>query len=187
MKKLSAIFFLFIFLFNLFGYRLYINYKVNSASQSLETVLDKEEYNTQDLISIKQPINLPYYNNNSTFTRAYGEVEMNGIIYTYVKSRIYNDSVEMLCIPNTSKQQLLQTKNDFGKIVFDLQSNQSKKTSQKTSLFIKLFSEYENINQLQINSYTIKITGVKNYFNSSNTGIKFHNTVEQPPDECCLV
>jgi hypothetical protein len=187
MKKTAAIFLLSIFLFNLFGYRLYINYKITATSQSLQTVLDKDEYNQEDLISIKQSINLPYYNNNSSFSRAYGEVEVNGVIYTYVKSRIYNDSVEMLCIPNTTKQQLLQNKNDFATTVFDLQKDENKKASQKTNAFIKLFSEYENVNQLQIDGSLLKASIVNYYFNTSNTEIQFHTTVEQPPDELFFV
>ena len=62
-----------------------------------------------------------------SFERAEGEVEMNGILYKYVKSRVYNDSLEMLCIPNTAKQQLLTSKDNFAKAVMDLQNDSNKK------------------------------------------------------------
>jgi hypothetical protein len=182
MKKIAAILLLSIFIFNLFGYRLYIDYKVNTSNQSLEMVLDNDEYSNQALISIKQPINLPYYNNSSTFSRAYGEVELRGILYTYVKSRIYNDTLEMLCIPNTSKQKLLQSKNDFTSTVFDLQKDANKKSTEKLGSFIKLFSEYEQMNgwKLEIPSINTPFKNYSLYFN--NSGITHHTTVEQPPD-----
>ena len=126
---------------------------INNANQSLETALDKNNYNDEDLISIKKPTNLPYYNNTKDFTRAYGEVEMNGVFYKYVKCRIYNDSLEMLCTPNTSKQQLLNSKDNFTTVVFDLQKDTNKKSnnSNKSFSFKKLLSEFEKNNDFSLN------------------------------------
>ena len=115
MKKLAAILLLGIFVFNLFGYKLWVSYKVNTADQSLETAFDKNNYNEDELISIKKPINLPYYNNTKEFSRIDGEVEIDGVYYKYVKCRIYNDQLEMLCLPNTQKTKIKLAKEDFYK------------------------------------------------------------------------
>lgn len=184
MKKLAAILLLFIFVFNLFGYRLFVSYMVSHANQSLEIALDENNFSEEELISIKTPINLPYYNNNSSFARAYGEVEMNGILYKYVKSRIYNDSLEMLCIPNTSKQQLLNSKNNFTQVVFDLQKDTNKKSSNSNKIFsyFKLMSEYEQNISLHFN-LPCKLIALKNNTHYIvNSGILYKTTVEQPPD-----
>jgi hypothetical protein len=184
MKKLAAILLLFIFIFNLFGYKLFVSYMVRHANQSLEIALDANNYNEEELISIKIPINLPYYNNNNIFARAYGEVEMNGVLYKYVKSRIYNDSLEMLCIPNTSKQQLLNSKDNFTQVVFDLQKGVNKKSSNSNKVFsfIKLLGEYENNDGWNWNLSCTRSSLKNNSNYNANCGVLHKATVEQPPD-----
>jgi len=184
MKKIAAILLLGIFAFNLFGYKLFVSFMVNNANQSLERALDKNNYSEDDLISIKKATNLPYYNNTKDFTRAYGEVEMNGTLYKYVKCRIYNDSLEMLCIPNSSKQQLLNSKDNFAQVVFDLQKDTNKKSSgsNKVFSFIKLFSEYEKNAELELNLFCAAVAVNNNPYLSSNSGVLHKATVEQPPD-----
>ncbi len=187
MKKFAAILLLFVFVFNLFGYRLFVSFMVSNANQSLEIALDNNNYSEENLISIKKPTNLPYYNNTKDFTRVYGEVEMNGVLYTYVKSRIYNDSLEMLCIPNTSKQQLLNSKDNFAAVVFDLQKDTNKKSgeSNKTFSFLKMLGEFEdNANfNFTISSKAIAFKNNTHYI--ANTVAKHKATIEQPPDFYC--
>ncbi len=157
---------------------------VNNASQSLETAIDKNDYSEEQLIAIKKPINLPYYNNTTNFTRSYGEVEVNGMLYQYVKSRIFNDSLEMLCIPNIAKQQLMNAKDNFAQLAFDLQKDVGKKapTSHKMVSFIKLFSEYEkNASWDLATSYTYTAIQNTSYY-KANSGALHKATIEQPPD-----
>ncbi len=67
MRKLVAIFMLAIFTFNVAGYQLFFNYISNKADTNLELALDQDNYNDEDLITIKQPTNLPYYTIQKTF------------------------------------------------------------------------------------------------------------------------
>lgn len=184
MRKIAAILLLLVFVFNLFGYRLFVSFMVNNVNQSLETALDQHHYNDNDLISIKKPTNLPYYNNTKDFTRAYGEVEMNGILYKYVKSRIYNDSLEMLCIPNTSKQQLLTSKDNFTQSVFDLQKDANKKSGSSSKLFsfVKLLSEYEKNAGWNVDASYTNIALQNTAYYNANSGALHKATIEQPPD-----
>jgi hypothetical protein len=184
MKKLTAILLLLIFMFNLFGYRLFVSCMVSNVNKSLEIALDKNDFNEQDLISIKTPINLPYYNNSSVFARAYGEVEMNGILYTYVKSRIYNDSLEMLCIPNRAKQQLLNSKDDFTHVILDVQKDTNKKSphSGKTFSLVKLLGEYETNTVWSLDINYLQASLKHNAYYNANTGLLHKTTVQQPPD-----
>jgi hypothetical protein len=183
MRKIAAILLMLIFMFNLFGYKLYVSLMVNNANRSLQQALDKNNYNEDELITIKKAINLPYYNNTKEFTRAYGEVELNNVSYKYVKSRIYNDSLEMLCIPNNSKQLLLNSKDDFAKAGFDLQKDSNKNTgSGKMASFIKLISEYEKNTSWDITtSYSIIALQNTSYYNA-NSGVLHKGIIEQPPD-----
>lgn len=110
-----------ILLFNWLGYRLLDNIAENNAVHRLETQLDRSQYDEHQLILIKVPLtHLAYYNTSAAFERANGEIELHGVPYHYVKRRIYNDSVEMLCLANTAELRLRQGGNDYFRLVNDL-------------------------------------------------------------------
>lgn len=115
MKKTAAIVFLFVFLFNLYGYRLLIDGIQKGKETAQLEQLDNERYAEEDLISFKTPVALPYYTNSETYDRVDGTIEIDGTEYQYVKRRIFNDSLELLCLPNKVKQQLDAAKDDFFK------------------------------------------------------------------------
>jgi hypothetical protein len=131
LKRTAAILLLAILLFNWVGYRLFVSYVENQNDSRLEAQLDKDEYNESELISLKVPATyLSYYNNSKSFERVDGQIEINGISYKYVKRRLYNDSVELLCIPNIASMRLQNAKDNFFKITNDLQNAaQNKKAS----------------------------------------------------------
>lgn len=183
MKKLAAIVLLAIFTFNIAGYQLLYNLLASKSDATLELALDAKNYNDQDLISIKQPTNLPYYNNSKTFQRIDGEVEIDGAKYKYVKCRIYNDSLEMLCIPHVAKMKINAAENAYAKVANDFQQDDSKKKSgSSTKSFQKTMSEYETLN---LSNAAGSFCIINNTFVSFNTLIennRFFNMVEQPPD-----
>lgn len=182
MKKLAAILLLAIFTFNMVGYQLLYNYMSCKADAALEITLDAQGYNEKDLISIKQPTNLPYYNNSKSFYRIDGEVEINGIKYKYVKCRIYNDSLEMRCLPNVTKMKIEQSKNEYAKIAHDFQQdNHKKKPGSDNKSYQKLQSEFEALQHTTAD----KIIVLHTSFILSNTLLEnkhYFNTAEKPPD-----
>lgn len=92
--------------FNFYGYRLVISYLQQQQEAVVETKIEEQSYNEAELISIKTTLNLPYYNSSPEFERAYGSISINGIDYEYVKRRVYNDTLELLCLPNYGKTKL---------------------------------------------------------------------------------
>ncbi|MCW3090231.1 MAG: hypothetical protein JWP81_1300 [Ferruginibacter sp.] len=182
MNRLAAILLLGIFSFNLFGYRLVASFLENQENQKMETALDENDYSDNQLISIKQPTNLPYYQNSKTFQRIDGEIEIAGISYKYVKCRIFNDSLELLCIPNAGKMRIQAVKADFSKLASDFQqSNNKKKSEPGSKSFQKTISEYEE----QQSGIAFKLKPLTlNYFiqNTLFVNTLFTKTAEQPPD-----
>jgi hypothetical protein len=107
LKRLAAILLWGILLFNWMGYRLLTGILEQDASQRLEARLDRQQYDEDQLISIKVPLtHLTYYNTSAEFQRTDGTIDVNGVPYQYVKCRMYNDSLEMLCIPNATELKL---------------------------------------------------------------------------------
>lgn len=179
-KQTAAILLIMIFSFNIFGYRILYTYLANKADTRLELALDIEAYDDADLISIKQATNLPYYNNSKTFERLNGEVNINGTIYKYVKCRIYNDSLEMLCIPHIAKMQIQNSKQVFFKLTNDLQQDK-KKSSPEQKQAKSMLSEYEEIQNIPYNESCIILT--TSFFNKNATLPQiFIKTSERPPD-----
>src|ERR1700742_1958036 len=124
MKRIVAILLMTVLFFNWYGYQLMSSYLQDRADSQLEASLDKKNYDEYQLISIKIPLtDLSYYNSTTTFERVDGRIEVSGIVYNYVERRIYKDSLEMLCIPNTTAMVLTTAKNTFFQQVNDLQQN----------------------------------------------------------------
>ncbi len=69
----------------------------------LEKQLDANLYSEDDLIELKLAINLPYQTNSADYERYDGEVEYDGVIYKYVKRKVYNDTLYLKCLPNVNK------------------------------------------------------------------------------------
>lgn len=129
MKKLFAIVLLGILLFNWGGYRLLTDYLEDRADLQLEAQLDQDNYDESSLISIKIPTNLPYYQNNINYERVDGSINIRGVEYKYVKRRIYNDSLELMCIPDLAKTGMQNARDDFFRLANDLVTNNSTKKS----------------------------------------------------------
>ena len=132
LKRLTAILFLLILLFNLCGYRYVISRLEKSSEILLEKQVDTQAYNDDDLISVKTKLNLPYYSNSPTYERAYGSININGKEYEYVKRRIYQDTLELLCLPNHTKTQLSVVDNELTRLLADGQASLPFKKSTKT-------------------------------------------------------
>ncbi len=172
-----------VFTFNIAGYNLLYNYMAKQSDTALEQALDRQDYNESQLISIKQPTNLPYYTNSKDFQRIDGEVEIEGIKYKYVKCRIYNDSLEMLCIPNKAKMQIEQRKADYAKVAHDFQQTDTqKKSGEQHKSFQKSLSEYEEVHTQLFNRNSIELSTLYVLVNSVFEKTNFHSTAEQPPE-----
>jgi hypothetical protein len=92
------------------------------ADKTLIANLDRNNYSDSELISIKIPVvDLPYYTNSKEFERVDGKIEIDGVVYNYVKRRLYNDTFELMCIPNKAANQFKTARDEFFSLVNDLQ------------------------------------------------------------------
>jgi hypothetical protein len=120
-------------LFNWFGYRLVIGYWQEKTKNDLEARLDVNDYDDSQLITVKIPVtHLSYYNTSPEFERVNGSVEIGGVQYKYVKRRLYNDSLELRCLPDQGAMKLRATADDFYRMANGmtngLQANTGKRT-----------------------------------------------------------
>jgi len=144
LKKIAAILLIAVLSFNWYGYRIVTNILAKNADQQLELRLDNNEYDEFQLVEVRIPLNMPYQNSQMDFERHYGEMEADGKYYTYVKRKIENGVLVLLCIPNDSKEKIKAAGNDFFKIAngFD-QDQPAKKQSNHSNLAKNFWTEYD--------------------------------------------
>lgn len=185
MRKFASAILIIILLFNLFGYRLVSDYFEAKNDILLEARLDDNRYDESQLIELKIPVNMPYQTSWAEFERYDGEVELDGVLYKYVKRKVDNDTLILLCIPNHKKMDLQTAKNEFFKNTNDLAQNSSSKkpSGSKTISFKKLMSEYDD------HSYAFSAGLIT--LNLQNRGFAYlvtsllsspHISPEQPPE-----
>lgn len=183
LKKGLSILLAGLFLFNCFGYRLVISYFEVKADQQLENQLDNENYDESQLVSLKVPVTyLPYYNNSKTFERVDGQIEIHGTLFKYVKRRIYNDSLELLCIPNATAMKFQSTRNEMFRFVNDLQTGK-KSDSHSHGIKIPTISDYIPNGLLQFGDLYYTSSGIPSRYTSA---ISPGNILgeDRPPQRC---
>ena len=184
MKKLAAILLVSVLLFNWFGYRVLSDIIEHHADLALEQRLDNSDYDESQLIEIKVAIDLPYQTNWKEFERVDGEIEVDGIHYKYVKRTVYNDSLILLCLPHESKMKLHSARDEFFKLVNDLQHpSQNKKSDNGNSVSAKnpVTEYYSSQNNWLIPRLTALF--FQSYIDhSSSLSSGFTSSAEQPPE-----
>lgn len=183
-KKAGAILLIILFLFNFFGYRFAFNYLQKQSDVQLQASLDNNNYNEADLLTIKVPLSLPYLNSQDDFERVNGEITIDGKIYKYVKRKISEGNLVLLCLPDYNKMRIESEKSDYFKYANDLaQNNNSKKSDNSKSGFFKnLLSEY-NASITEI-SFLAHVTIRSHSFSCYNSSLPSFpaSTPEQPPE-----
>jgi hypothetical protein len=173
-----------IMLFNLCGYRLIMNWMEQKADTRLEARLDKNQYDESNLIEIKVPLDLPYQTDWKNFERCDGAIEVNNVHYKYVKRKIAGGFMILKCIPNETRQQLVNARDYFFQLVNDLEQTKpaKKSTTPGTTVIKTVLSEYDE--QLQLNFKFPDALSGRN-FSLYSPGLLPENqlnTPEQPPE-----
>lgn len=182
LKKITAIFLIAILFFNWYGYRIISSILTQKADKRLELQLDNAQYSESELIEIKIPLNIPYQYDQPEFERYYGEVEVNGKYYMYVKRKIEHGVLTLKCIPNEVKEKIEAAGNDFFKNMTGLDGNQAGKKESNSGFAKSFWSEYDDRDtDYGINSCN---TIFSKHFLSSTSFIdnKYRFTPLQPPE-----
>ena len=184
MRQLSAIFLILIFLFNLTGYRLLLQYWEARENTKMEVKLDQQQYDEKDLVEVKIPIHLPYHSNWNDFEKYDGEIDIDGVHYKYVKRKIFNDSLVLLCIPDKIKTKINTARDEFFSLVNDLQKDTGNAKSSHPSVSFQ-FSAGDYIGQQAEDWAIAAISNVVSYCTVTGASPLLSISVSspwQPPD-----
>jgi hypothetical protein len=105
------------------GYRAWFYYAEKKADASMEARLDKDQYDENELVSVTIPLYNPYQLDQNSFERVNGEFNYQGKTFKFVKRRIVDGKLVLLCIPDTHKTILKKARTEFGNLTNDLAGN----------------------------------------------------------------
>ena len=170
-----------ILLFNWFGYKLALNYLQSRADHQLQTRIDLNEYDESQLLELRVALNMPYQATSTAFERHYGEIEISGKHYTYVKRKIEAGFLVLKCIANTAKDKIELT----DKAVFEASNNldQQNNTPLPQAKLFKNFSPDFDNDKYSFQLRTQILPVIHHCIpESSLTQAGFTIICEQPPD-----
>jgi len=144
----------------------------------LEAQLNKNDFDESQLVEIKVPLDLPYQTEWKEFERFDGEMEINGILYKYVKRKVVDGHLVLLCLPNEKKIQLQTARDNFFKLVNDLQNNTPGNSIVIKNPITEFWQEENNWSLAGL----ILLKQQYPVVNSRIFSTVYHNTPEQPPE-----
>src|ERR1700722_5738963 len=123
MRKSASIILLLILLFNMIGYRAWFYYAEKKADAVMEARIDKDQYDDNDLVTLQIPLYNPYQLEQKTFEPANGEVNINGKTFKYVKRKVSDGNLILLCLADNHKTVLKKAKTNYENAANDLTAN----------------------------------------------------------------
>jgi hypothetical protein len=170
-------------LFTTAGYRFVFAVLEKNATQSTEAVIDAGHFTEANLVEIKIPLHMPYYADKD-YEVAYGETVINGTHYNYVKRKIVNNTLYLLCLPNTGKTKLVMAKTAIEKNN-SMAGNENPVQSNKQASVIKLLQAEFLVTECQLPAnHPILLFSIFPAIPNSRAGNLFiPQTPAQPPEQ----
>ncbi|HEY0680061.1 MAG TPA: hypothetical protein VGD17_17375 [Chitinophagaceae bacterium] len=169
--------------FNWFGYKLVLGHLEAVAYIQLEEKIDTRDYDEAALMEIRVPLNIPYQTAYSDFERHYGEIEVNGKHYSYVKRKIENGVLILKCLPNHAKQMITNAGNDLFRVMNNIdQDNGGNNPSPFSKIIKSLKAEYDPNPTEVMFAASINFLHVYALIQNTATNNGYTKVTEQPPD-----
>lgn len=160
-----------------------MDYVQQKADTHFEQKLDNKEYDASALIEVRAPVSLPYQTDWKEFERVSGEITINGMHYKYVERKLEAGEMIYKCIPDEDKARLINARENFFKLVNDLQNQQEQQSGKQPAPSYKTFSfDYcEQLSQWSLDALD-KLRQPFNHAFSASTLSAFLLTADQPPE-----
>ena len=171
-----------LFCLNILGYRFVAQYYATKSTTELQVTLDQNKYKQAELVSFKIPLNQPYIINTDGYESAEGNMDYKGVNYQFVKKRIYNDSLEVVCIPNNTKTKIDNNKTDFAKQLNDLANNTNSKKSSGSQQLKSAISDFTQEHHFDIYTMVANSKLKHDAFYCNYLSFEFFQSIAQPPE-----
>lgn len=133
-RRIATILLLTFLLFNWVGYWLLISWYESRESAGIQMRIDHQQYDRGQLVLLKvSAASIPYSSGSTTFERVEGDLELGNIHYRYVLKRLYNDSIEFLCLPDSQTGRIRDAKSEIIHLAIDGNSHSRPSPSGKSA------------------------------------------------------
>lgn len=119
MKRVVAIVFLVVFLFNVGGYYILFWGLHIKAKARLSARLESGDYAELQTYEFKIPLSIPYPLQSRGFDRAYGTFEFNGEFYVLVEQKLERDTLFVVCVKNDKREKLTDAFEKYARVSND--------------------------------------------------------------------
>jgi hypothetical protein len=147
LKRLTAISFLCLLLFNVAGYRLWFYYAGAQATAQLESAVENDQYERTDLITLTVPLTLPYQTDWADWEKVRGEIELNGVRYQYVQRKVVGGQMVLQCLPNKQQEKIESARDRFFELANSFHDDGAQKKAnapQPTKLTKPSFTDFDD-------------------------------------------
>lgn len=126
------------------GYTVVFALLNNKSYTLLADKIDQHLYNDKDLVLVKVPLNLNYYISQGEYEAFEGSATINGNHYNYVKRKVYNDTLFLLCLPNKERDKLQLAKSNYAKGANGFEGKNDKDDMAKVEKSFSPYHEKQN-------------------------------------------
>jgi hypothetical protein len=165
-------------LFTLCGHILLYQYFVYKSDKFFNEQISKGRYNTDDLVEIKVPVDMPNVKNWESYVRIGGQIQFRDACYNYVKLKLTRDTIYVVCIPNYEKTRLINENIIDAKQIADMPI--SKKDHVPFGKTVSLDSYNYPVTLYLVSPKPITLPIVNNY-SRLNLVLRYPDTPDQPP------
>lgn len=181
MKRLTAIFFLLIFLFNTGGYYLAFWAIKQHAKENLLERLNASQYSKEESVVFTIPFSLPYPVSDGSYERVHGDFEYAGEYYKLVKQKLVNDTLFIVCVKDKETKHIEETLSDYARSANNLPIG----AKQAFNFLSKLFKDFHS--ETKITIAPIDSVALNNIVTTSSSPVaQPDHSIDTPPPEAFM-
>jgi len=137
LKKVCTIFLLVLFLLNVLGfYGVFLGLQFKYAQEANDQ-LDDELYSSDDAMTFRIPLTVPYSTDHQDYERVSGEFEHDGDVYRLVKQKLFRDTLYIVCVKDIKTKKINQALVDYVKTFSDKPVNSKQHSGKQVPSFMK--------------------------------------------------
>ncbi len=157
-------------------------YLLQRSDDQMAQTLDQKKYNNNQLVELRVPLNMPYYQ-NTAFQRHDGHITIKGVDYNYVERKIENGFLVLKCIQNEASGKIKQNTGDyFAKANGIDKSGHQKSGSSKTTVKTAI-DDFEEVllHSTSASAYKCVLSTYPEYL-SLYIPVQHQESPERPPE-----
>jgi hypothetical protein len=178
LKRVAAIFFLLVFLFNTGGYYLVFWCIKQQAKEDFLARLHASDYSQHESIILAIPFSLPYPVSDGSYQPVHGDFEYGGDYYKLVKQKLENDTLFVVCIKDKEARLIEESLSDYSKLANNLPVG----SKQAFSFLAKIFKDYQSNEKFTVSP--LHAFTSQQYFAVTTAPVQeSHRSIDSPPPE----